>query len=66
MYKIFKSLVIVIWIIDIMNINVSGVPWLSWLQPILVDGVGFDALFWLIILSILPSADLAVRCKKED
>ena len=66
MYKIFKFLITIVWIMDIFNINVSGISWLSWLQPILTDGQLLD--FWglFIMWWILPSTDLAVKFKKED
>ena len=66
MYRIFKSLVVVVWILDIMNINVIGIPFLAWLQPILVDGIGFDFWFWFLIFAILPSTNLHVKLNKED
>ena len=66
MYKIFKSLVVVVWILDIMNINVTGIPFLAWLQPILVDGIGFDFWFWLLVFLVLPSTNLHVKLNKED
>ena len=66
MYRIFKSLVVVVWILDIFNINVSGISWLAWLQPILVDGIGFDFWFWLLVFLVLPSTNLHVKLNKED
>ena len=66
MYRIFKSLVVVVWILDIMNINVIGIPLLAWLQPILVDGIGFDFWFWLLVFLVLPSTNLHVKLNKED
>lgn len=66
MYKIFKSLITIVWIMDIFNVNVSGISWLSWLQPILTDGQLLDFWGWLIIWAILPSADLHVKLNKED
>lgn len=66
MYKIFKSLVVIIWVMDIFNVNVSGISWLSWLQPVLTDGQLLDFWGWFIIWCILPSTDLSVKLNKED
>ena len=46
MYRIFKAIIGIVWALDIFNINVTGIPFLAWLQPILVDGIGFDFWFW--------------------
>lgn len=66
MYKTFKSLLVIIWVMDIFNVDISGISWLSWLQPILIDGAVFDFWFWFIIWCILPSTDLSVKLNKED
>lgn len=66
MYKTFKSLLVIIWVMDIFNVDISGISWLSWLQPILTDGAVFDFWFWFIIWAILPSTDLSVKLNKED
>ena len=58
MYKIFKSLIIIVWVMDIMNINVGSIHLLSWLEPILNDANNLNELFWFIIWAVLPSADL--------
>ena len=66
MYKIFKSLIIIVWVMDIMNINVGSIHLLSWLEPILNDANNLNELFWFIIWAVLPSADLQVKLNKED
>ena len=66
MYKIFKAIIGLVWLLDICNINVSGISWLAWLQPMLVDGIGFDFWFWFLIFAILPSTNLHVKLNKED
>ena len=66
MYKIFKAIIGLVWLLDIFNINVTGIPFLAWLQPILVDGIGFDFWFWFLIFAILPSTNLHVKLNKED
>ena len=44
MYKIFKAIIGLRWLLDICNINVSGISWLAWLQPLITDGNFLD--FW--------------------
>ena len=66
MYKIFKAIIGLVWLLDIFNINVTGIPFLAWLQPILVDGIGFDFWFWLLVFLVLPSTNLHVKLNKED
>ena len=66
MYRIFKSLVVVVWILDIMNINVIGIPLLECLEPILNDANNLNTLFWLLVFLVLPSTNLHVKLKKED
>ena len=66
MYKIFKTVISLIWLLDICNINVSGISWLAWLEPILNDANNMNELFWLVIWCVLPSADLQVKLNKED
>ena len=66
MYKIFKSLLFMVWLLDIFNVNVSSVPWLTWLQPLLVDGNFLDGWAWFILWMFLPSTDLRFKLNKED
>lgn len=66
MYKVFKSLVVVVWILDIMNINVIGIPLLECLEPILNDANNLNTLFWFLIFAFLPSADVVAKLNKED
>ena len=66
MYKIFKTIIILIWLLDVCNINVSGISWLAWLEPILNDANNMNELFWLVIWCVLPSTDLQVKLNKED
>lgn len=66
MYRIFKSLVVVVWILDIMNINVIGIPLLECLEPILNDANNLNTLFWFLVFLVLPSSDLQVKLNKED
>ena len=66
MYRIFKSLVVFVWILDIMNINVIGIPLLEYLEPILNDANNLNTLFWLLVFLVLPSTNLHVKLNKED
>ena len=66
MYRIFKSLVVVVWILDIMNINVIGIPLLECLEPILNDANNLNTLFWFLVFLVLPSTNLHVKLNKED
>ena len=66
MYRIFKSLVVVVWILDIMNINVIGIPLLECLEPILNDANNLNGLFWFLVFLVLPSTNLHVKLNKED
>lgn len=66
MYKIFKSLVVTVWILDIMNINVIGIPLLECLEPILNDANNLNELFWLLVFVFFPSANVSVKLNKED
>ena len=66
MYRIFKAIIGIVWALDIFNINVTEIPFLAWLQPVLVDGIGLDFWFWFCVWAILPSAVLHVKLNKED
>ena len=66
MYRIFKSLVVVVWILDIMNINVIGIPLLECWEPILNDANNLNTLFWFLVFLVLPSTNLHVKLNKED
>ena len=66
MYRIFKAIIGIVWALDIFNINVTGIPFLAWLQPILVDRRGLDFWFWLLVFLVVPSTNLHVKLNKED
>ena len=66
MYKIFKAIVVIIWILDICNISVSGISWLSFLEPILNDANGLNTLFWLLVWCLLPTSSMVISGRKED
>ena len=66
MYKIFKAIIGLVWILDIFNINVSGISWLAWLQPLITDGNFLDFWGWFLVFLVLPSTNLHVKLNKED
>lgn len=66
MYKIFKAIIGLIWLLDIFNVDVTGISFLAWLQPLITDGNFLDFFGWFCIWAILPSADLHVKLNKED
>ena len=66
MYKIFKAIIGLVWLLDICNINVSGISWLTWLQPLITDGNFLDFWGWLLVFLVLPSTNLHVKLNKED
>ena len=67
MYKIFKGIIGLVWLLDICNINVSGISWLAWLQPLITDSNNMLNFFgWLCVWAILPSTNLHVKLNKED
>ena len=66
MYKIFKAIIGLVWLLDICNINVSGISWLAWLQPLITDGNFLDFWGWLLVFLVLPSTNVHVKLNKED
>ena len=48
--SLVKMAIYVIWILDIVNVNVNGIPWLNWLAPMLNDSNGLNGLFWFLVL----------------
>ena len=66
MYKIFKGIIGLVWLLDICNINVIGIPLLECLEPILNDANNLNTLFWLLVFLVLPSTNLHVKLNKED
>lgn len=66
MYKIFKAIIGLVWLLDICNINVNGISWLAWLQPLITDGNFLDFWGWLLVFLVLPSTNLHVKLNKED
>ena len=66
MYKIFKGIIGLVWLLDICNINVSGISWLAWLQPLITDGNFLDFWGWLLVFLVLASTNLHVKLNKED
>lgn len=58
--SLVKMAIYVIWILDIVNVNVNGIPLLNWLAPMLNDSNGLNGLFWFLVLVFMPNAKLTV------
>lgn len=63
MYKTFKALVILIWIIDILDINfiINGVS----IAEFLDTTIPLNFWFWLFVWLFIPSADIIEEIVKE-
>lgn len=59
--SLVKTAIYIIWILDVINANVTGIPWLSWLAPMLNDNNGLNGLFWFLVLVLMPNAKLTVE-----
>lgn len=59
--SLVKMAIYMIWILDVINANVTGIPWLSWLTPMLDDSNGLNGLFWFLVLVLMPNAKLTVE-----
>lgn len=57
MFKIFKSILLIIWIIDILNININinGIEYLN--ANILDVNIPINFLAWSLIWLLIPSSD---------
>lgn len=55
MYKILYAAITVIWILDICNINISG------LEFLLNDSNGLNTTFWFLIWIFVPSCSISTR-----
>ena len=64
MYKIFKTLILFIWIIDIFNIRytINGVDIANYLDFTLP----LNFWFWLLFLIVIPASDKIEIKTKED
>lgn len=58
--SLVKMAIYMIWILDVVNVNVNSIPWLNWLAPMLNDNNGLNGLFWFLVLLFMPSAKLTV------
>lgn len=59
--SLVKTAIYIIWILDVINANVTGIPWLNWLTPMLNDNNGLNGLFWFLVLLLMPNAKLTVE-----
>ncbi len=64
LYRIFKAIIIIIWIIDILNINfvINGVNVASFLDVT----VPLNGWFWFLIFLFLPSSEIIYKSKKGE
>lgn len=56
MYKVFKAILIIIWVLDILNVPC---------MQVLDTTIQINTLAWLLIWILIPSTEIKVR-KKED
>lgn len=64
LYRIFKAIIIIIWIIDILDINfvINGVNIADFLDVT----VPLNGWFWLLIFLFLPSSEVIYKSKKGE
>ena len=64
LYSIFKAIIIIIWIIDILDINfvINGVNIADFLDVT----VPLNGWFWLLIFLFLPSSEVIYKSKKGE
>lgn len=57
MFKIFKSILLIIWIIDILNININ-INGIEYLNANMLDvNIPINFLAWSLIWLLIPSSD---------
>lgn len=58
MFKIFKSILLIIWIIDILNININ-INGIEYLNANMLDvNIPINFLAWSLIWLLIPSSDI--------
>ena len=64
MYKLLKALLIIIWIIDICNIDfiING----THIAEFLDKTIPINTLFWILLWLLLPSSNYMVNIKKGE
>ena len=67
MFKIFKSILLIIWIIDILNININ-INGIEYLNANMLDvNIPINFLAWSLIWLLIPSSDTArVKIRREN
>ena len=61
MFKIIKSLFIIIWLIDICNLNIT-INGVSYLTASMLDAdISINFWFWFIFWLLVPSSDICIR-----
>lgn len=65
MFKIFKTILLIIWLIDILNINcvINGIQ----IAEFLDTTVPINTLFWLLLWILIPSSSrINIKTEKEE
>ena len=69
MFKIFKSILLIIWIIDILNININ-INGIEYLNANMLDvNIPINFLAWSLIWLLIPSSDttrIKIRRKNNE
>lgn len=66
MFKIFKNILLIIWIIDILNININ-INGIEYLNASMLDvNIPINFLAWSLIWLLIPSSDIArIKIRRE-
>ena len=65
MFKIFKSILLIIWIVDILNININ-INGIEYLNANMLDvNIPINFLAWLLIWLLIRSSD-TIRIKNKE
>lgn len=65
MFKIFKSILLIIWIVDILNININ-INGIEYLNANMLDvNIPINFLAWLLIWLLIPSS-YTIRIKNKE
>ena len=64
LYRIFKAIIIIIWIIDILDINfvINGINIANFLD----ETISLNGWFWFLIFLFLPSSEVIYKNKKGE
>lgn len=67
MFKIFKSILLIIWIIDILNININ-INGIEYLNANMLDvNIPINFLAWSLIWLLIPSSDtIRIKIRRKN